>query len=59
MVHPRPKTPQWEPVVKHVIVLLIILNLACKSDIKEAHGILSNPLFKQEYPWAETYTGSG
>ena len=36
MVHPRPQTPQGEPVAKPGTILLIILNLVCKSDIKEA-----------------------
>ena len=45
MVHPRPKTLQGEPVAKHGTPLLIILNLVCKFDIKEAHSALSNQLF--------------
>ena len=32
------------PIVKPGTLLLIILSLICKSDIKEVHGKLSNPL---------------
>ena len=42
VVHPRPQTLQGEPGVKPETHLLIILSLVCKSDIKEAHCILSS-----------------
>ena len=47
VVDPRPQTPQVEPVAKPETLLLIMLSLACKSDIKQAHYVLSNPLFKK------------
>ena len=53
----RPQTPQGQPASKHETLLLIIL--VCKYDIKEAHFILSNPLFEKEGPWAETSKGGG
>ena len=37
----------FEPVVRPETPLSIILSLACKSDIKEAHSVFSNPLFKK------------
>ena len=46
VVNPRPQTPQGESGTKPGKLLLIILSLVCKSDIKEVHGELSNPLFK-------------
>ena len=46
VVHPLPQTPQSEPIAKPESLLLIILNLVCESEIKEAHCISTNPLFK-------------
>ena len=46
MVHPRPQTPQGEPAANHETLLLIILRLTCKYDMKEAHCKLSKSLLK-------------
>ena len=43
--HPWPQTPQGEPDAKSETLLLIKLNI-CKSDIKRAHCVSSNPLLK-------------
>ena len=56
MVHPQPQTPQGESVAKPVTLLLIILSIVCKCDIKEVLGNQSNPLFKKrvcgrKHPW--------
>ena len=59
VVHPRPQARQGEPVAKPETVMLTILNLVYKSDIRGGHCISSNPLLKNECPWAETSKGCG
>ena len=46
--HPRPQRPQGELVTKPETLLLIILSLVCKHDIKEVHGNKSIPVFKKK-----------
>ena len=58
------QTSQGEPVAKSDRRLLIILSLVCKSGIKVAHFILSNPLFKknirgQKHPREVAKCGNG
>ena len=38
VVHQQPQTPQGESVAKPETLLLIILSIICKYDIKEVHG---------------------
>ena len=47
MIRPRPQTAVEELIEKPEAILLIILNLVFRSDIKEAYCISSNPLFKK------------
>ena len=48
MAHSWPQTPHGETVAKPGTLLLIHLNLICKSSIKGVHGKLSNPLVENE-----------
>ena len=59
VVDPWPQMLQGEPDAKTGTPLLIILSLVCKSDIKEANSVSSNPLLKKECPWVETSKAGG
>ena len=38
LVHPRHQTLQWEAIANPETLLLIILSLACTSDVMEVRG---------------------
>ena len=48
LLSPNQSPQQGESIVKPGTPLLIILSLVCKSDMKEVHGNLSNPLSKEK-----------
>ena len=47
VAHPRPQTPQGEPVAKPGTLRLIILSLVCKSDIKSPLCIIRSVVQKR------------
>ena len=48
VVHPRPQTPQGESVAKHETLLLIILNIVSKYEIKDVRETATIRFFKRK-----------